>query len=413
MWRRYGDALFGLVVIGVVAVETITLGVLSSSFVLQMAGIVPAGRLQGLLITAIVWTAVVLLLLAVYVLAYHYVSARHERRRAVHLEKWTQGWIGAVFGEGPPEGLRRVSRSAAVPKAGVEGALDVLEVIAAEEGELLRQLLEDYGISDALIGKLGSRRLSTRLDALEALSKARLAAAFSTLLELLGHRKPVVRRMAVRAAARTLAAMRPEPDHDRAVEDFVGALETVALPYGVVEEALLLLEVRAPAVIDRVLSRPDPPAPLLRATLETVGRLRLAGLADATATRARHDDPEVRAAALRALSHLGVLPRGAGTAVLASLEDEVEFVRVQAAHAAAFLSPKRALGPLRARLSDSSWWVRRAAAMSLLRVENGSSVLMRIARTHPDRFARDMAVQVLLEAGVLDAEAARRLKEAA
>jgi HEAT repeat protein len=413
MWRRYGDAVYGLVVAAVFVVETIALGVLSSGFVLRMAGIVPAGRLQSLLVTALVWTAVVLLLLAVYVLAYHYVSAQHERRRAGQLEKWTEGWIGALFGEGPPEGLDERPGGPAVPKAGVEGALDVLEVIAAEEGEQLRKLLDDYGISEALIRKLGSRRLSTRLDALEALSKARLAAAFSTLVSLLGHRKPVVRRMAVRAGARTLAAMRPEPGPDPAVEGFVEALETVALPYGVVEEGLLLLEIRAPEVISRILDRPDPPATLLRATLETVGRLRLVDMADTIAVHARHDDPEIRAAVFRALSHLALLPRGAGAAVLAAITDDVEFVRVQATHAAAFLSPKRGLPALRARLSDSSWWVRRAAAQSLLRLENGSSVLLRVARTHSDRFARDMAVQVLLEAGVLDAESARRLKEAA
>jgi hypothetical protein len=38
------------------------------------------------------------------------------------------------------------------------------------------------------------------------------------------------------------------------------------------------------------------------------------------------------------------------------------------------------------------------------------AVVRRAAEAHPDRAAREMAVQILLEAGVLDAAAARMVK---
>jgi hypothetical protein len=43
---------------------------------------------------------------------------------------------------------------------------------------------------------------------------------------------------------------------------------------------------------------------------------------------------------------------------------------------------------------------------------DGPELLQRASRTHPDRYARQMALQVLLDAGRLDAHQARVLREA-
>ena len=92
----------------------------------------------------------------------------------------------------------------------------------------------------------------------------------------------------------------------------------------------------------------------------------------------------------------------ARSAVLIALTDDTEFVRVQAARAAAFVPAIDALVALHESLGDLSWWVRRASAESLLRLgRRGLSVLARAARFHPDRFAREMASQVLLDSGLV------------
>ena len=63
---------------------------------------------------------------------------------------------------------------------------------------------------------------------------------------------------------------------------------------------------------------------------------------------------------------------------------------------------------LERHLADESWWVRRAVAGSLARLgEAGVATVKRAAETHPDLAAREMAVQILLEADELTPAAAR------
>jgi HEAT repeat protein len=87
--------------------------------------------------------------------------------------------------------------------------------------------------------------------------------------------------------------------------------------------------------------------------------------------------------------------------VVIALVDDTEFVRIQAARAAAFVPEANAVTALYEALGDRSWWVRRASAESLLaRDAWGISALKKAATSHPDRYAKDMAAQVLLDAGV-------------
>jgi hypothetical protein len=366
-------------------------------------------------------TAVALLVIAAYVLGYHEKSARRERNRRQRQDQWTERWVGVLFGEGsPPEGP--------LPAEGVESLLDLREQLIGSEGAHVESLVGRYGIvapivdrSRALrpprgparwLGGFGRRRLSSRLEALEALAKARPAEAVGALLELLEDREPPVRVMTIRSLARTLARLPEGPDMDRAADRFAEAVPRTELPSGVVEEALLLLEGAAPRVLRRLLGARGPDR-LVPWALDAVGRLKLLELRRETAAFADHPNPEVRSAAVRALGRLGILPRGSGRAVRAALTDPVEFVRVQACRTAALLPRRTARPALWKLLGDESWWVRRAAAHTLLRLgADGPEVLERAGRKHPDRYARHMAVQVLLDDGRIDALRARRLREA-
>jgi len=228
----------------------------------------------------------------------------------------------------------------------------------------------------------------------------------------MAHPEPVVRLMAARASARILAEW-TGPGRDEAGAAFAEALKNSELPVGTAGETLLLLERAAPVVLGWLLSLPETPAFLLRAALDSVGRLGLVEFAYDAGARVNHRDREVRAAALRAMGRLGRVPTRARTAVVIALSDDTEFVRVQAARAAAFVPARLAVMALRGALGDQSWWVRRAAAESLLRQNRwGVAVLRKAARSHPDHFASDMAAQVLLDAGILqarDAPASRRM----
>jgi HEAT repeat protein len=202
--------------------------------------------------------------------------------------------------------------------------------------------------------------------------------------------------------------MPPEPGPNGPHERFIRAIRHADLQPGVVQEALLLLETRAGPILRELLADPDLPDTLRWVALETSGRLGLADMADQVAASSTHPDPELRAATFRALRRLGAVPTEAEAQLLRAVEDEVDFVRVQAAHAAAFLAADTAIPALEPRLEDPSWWVRRAAASSMARLgEVGVAAVRRAAENHPEQAAREMAVQILLEADELTSAAAR------
>jgi HEAT repeat protein len=142
--------------------------------------------------------------------------------------------------------------------------------------------------------------------------------------------------------------------------------------------------------------RDRPRSATVRAAIDGIGRLKLLVFAEEVMRFLSDPDDEVRAAALRAVVHLGFLPEASRGNVVTALTDEVDFIRIHAAAAARFLPRRYALSLLSDRLGDRSWWVRRAAADSLVALgPAGLAELGRAVRAHPDRFARDMAEQAL------------------
>jgi HEAT repeat protein len=430
MWRRWGDDLYAFAILLVFTAEALTFGLLTWSFVLRLTRHLDEVRLGSFLAGTVAVTAVGMLLFGAHVLGYHVLSSRQERGRHQRLEDWTERWVGALFGgKQPPAG--------SLPREAVESLLDLRETLRGVEGDRIEAMIRRYGIGERLLRQsqalevrgvarviraIQRRRLSARLEALEGLAKARLPWSFDPLMRLLGDRGPAVRIMALRGLARTVGRMRAGPSRDRAADRFAEACTRTELPAGAIEESLLLLEDAAPRVLARVLaefgSTPtiDSPAErpaLLNRVLDAVGRLKLLDMTEEVASFAVDPDPEVRAAAFRALARLGLLPPGADQAVAVSLHDPIEFVRVQAVRAAALLGRDEARHALWDLLGDESWWVRRSAAQTLVGMGTvGPATIKEAAARHPDRYARHMAVQVLLEAGRLDPARARRMREA-
>ena len=409
MWRRYGDAIYTLVTFAVFGFETLALGALSVSFLLGKSTGIASTAVESILFAVVTSTASALALLGLYLLVYHFVSALRDRWHGERMDAWTERWIGLALETAPAGGAGDVAPRR-LPGAAVEALLGLLEAVKGEEGDRLKDALQRHQVDRSFLRRLRISHLASRLDAIERLGKARLPQALDPLLALTDHPKPVIRRMAVRAAAGTLATMTPE-EPDGPVERFIESLKGSTLRPGVVEEALLLLESRSARVLRRILAEPELPDPLLWVVIETVGRLGLADMAEEVATSTRHPDPELRAAAFRALRRLELVPDSAQQPLLSALDDQVDFVRVQASHAAAFLPAEMALDALWPRLEDESWWVRRAAAGAMAsHGDEGLAAVRRAAEAHHDRSARDMAVQILLEAGALDPAAARQVK---
>ena len=452
MWRRYGDVLYAVLLSVVLTAEAAVLAALTWMFLPGLAGLFPQLDLQTMLLAGVATTAMALVVVAGFVLAYHSFSARRERLHLAALEVWSDRWVRVVIEHRPkPE--------PPIQGAAVEALLDLREVLRGEEGERVDELIRQYGVAKALVSQAaGARRkglgrllprprrrsfrgTAERLDSLEALAKARLPEAFPAMLELIEDPQISVRLMALRGLARTVARMPTPTDKHRSALALCDRLRVADLPGGAIEECFLLLEDTAPMVLRNLLERPEissfgvedwaadargirrrgkapgfrtrGPGSLLRAALDASGRLKLLELGERVGEFVAYQDPEVRAAAIRAARRLGYLPEAAESALVAALQDDVEFVRVQAAHGAVLLPPDTAAAALWELLGDQSWWVRRAAGESLVQISGtGIRELGRAARSHPDRYARQMAVQILLDGGHLDPAGARRLREA-
>jgi HEAT repeat protein len=393
MWRRHGDLAYTVLVFVVFCVEVVALGLLTVVFAGRLFSLLPYSDVAATLVGVVVATALALSVLTGYVLVFHAITRTREEQRALRVESWTVQWIDSVLGDAPfPPPTDEA----------IEAGVSLRHLMSGDAGRAVAEGLWRTGAAAELLRKLQSSRMTDRMEALDGLAKARLPTVLPSVVRHMTSSEPVIRLMAARAAARTLSEWRGA-GRDDAIQSFAEALPQADLPTGAMSETLLLAEDGAAGIAARLLTNEQSPPRVLRATLDALGRLGLAEFAYEAAVWINHEDPEVRSASLRALGKLGRVPMRARDAVVIALMDDTEFVRVQAARAAAFVPARIAVTALHQSLGDRSWWVRRAAAESLLhRGRWGIAVLRKAARAHRDRFARDMAAQVLLDAGLVD-----------
>lgn len=388
MWRRFGDVAFAVVVAIAVSLEAIPLAYLTWVLLGRFVG-ASGPNVVTVALGAAATTALGLIVVTAYVLAYQFVSGRREAALAERRRLWVSRWLDVLF-----RGARRPDGP--LGRDAIEALLDLREAMRGEASHRVSDLLVHYDVAATLARDVRSHRVSTQLDALDCLSRARAREVLPALVASIGDQDRAVRVAAARATARTLAAIDDRVALERAVREVVGALERAHLPIGVVEELLLLAEDAAPTLVGALLLRPHAPTASLRAALDTVARLQLLVFGEDAARLVDHADPEVRAAALRAVENVGLLPGSAHDAVAAACTDDVDFVRIHAVAAARLLPRVRATPLLWAALGDGSWWVRRAAADALSTLGSpGLGELARAAVAHPDRYARDIAAQTL------------------
>jgi hypothetical protein len=388
VWRRFGDVAFAAVVAIAVSLEAIPLAYLTWVLLGRFVG-ASGPRPVTVALGVAATTALGLVMVTAYLLAYQFVSERREAALAERRRRWVARWLEVVFHEARrPDGP--LSRDA------TEALLDLREALRGEASDRVSDLLVHYAVAGTLAREARSHRVGTQLDALDCLSRARAVEALPTLLAGMAHQERAVRVASARATARTVAAIEDRVALERAARDVVTALERVRLPIGVVEEMLLLAEDAAPALVGELLLREEAPASSLRAALDAVARLQLLVFGEDAARLIGHADPEVRAAALRAVEEVRLLPESARGAVLEACHDETDFVRIHAVAAARLLPREDAVPALWEALGDRSWWVRRSAADAMAALGSpGLGELGRAALGHPDRYARDIAAQTL------------------
>ena len=389
MWRRYGDVTFAVIFAVAISLEAIPLSILTWTLASRLLGHPGSTSLGSILLGAVGAAAAALILVTTYVLSYAHVSARHERIGAQKRQAWVARWLLILSGSEPePAGT--------LDPEGVDALLALRETLRGSESTRIAELLERHGAIRRLERSAEHGRLGGRLDAIVALSNARIPSALLTLVNGVYDSNQLISVASARAAARTLARVEDLFDRDRGAAALGRAMEAQGLPYGIVEEVVALSEDAASSLIAVLLLHDRPRAPTVRAAIDGIGKMKLLSFAEEIVPFLSHADDEVRAAALRAVSGLGFLPESSRGHVISALTDEVDFIRIHAAAAARLLPRPQALALLSERLGDRSWWVRRAAADALVNLgPAGLAQLGRAAREHPDRFARDMAEQAL------------------
>jgi HEAT repeat protein len=389
VWRRYGEFTFATIFALAISIEAIPLGYLTWTLAARLVSRSDGERLGSILLGAVGSTAAALILLTAYVLAYQHISSRHESVRRARRQAWVERWLRVLDGaEEAPVGTLK-------PEA-IEALLALREALRGSDSSRIAQLLERYGAVVALERVAEHGSIGRRLDAIVALSNARIPTSLPTLVAGVRDSHQILSVASARAAARTLARVEDLFDRDRGAGALARAMDAAQLPYGIVEEVVVLAEDAATSLIQVLLLKERPRPATVRAAIDGIGRLKLLVFSEEVVRFLGDPDDEVRAAALRAVSRLGFLPESARGIVICALTDDVDFIRIHAATAARLLPRPQALAFLSERLGDRSWWVRRAAADALVSLGSaGLGQLGRAARTHPDRFARDIAEQAL------------------
>lgn len=106
---------------------------------------------------------------------------------------------------------------------------------------------------------------------------------------------------------------------------------------------------------------------------------------------------DMRARAIRAITSVGIETNEELDMIIRKLADKEWQVRAVAAKALGQLQQEQAIPTLTRALTDEAWWVRHNAAHSLAMLGNNGLAELRAQTLNPDRFARDIAKQVLEE----------------
>lgn len=372
---RRTDWIFGLTVLASVALETYALAAVVAASFGRAPALIGGPTVASVVVSALNLTALNVIAVTLIILLLHVVSAARKDRDRASSETWLRHIGGEVLAGG-------ASVPSRAPRAALEALLQLQDTLSGEPHAATTELLRK---ADVLRATAIGSRLTTRfalLDAFETLARARLPEALPRLFPYLGHRDPTVRFAAARACARVADA--------ETTRDLAERLATLRFGPRAWLEVLLLL--RSPdAVVDRLLDSADHAARW--AAIETAGRRHLLRFAEHVADLIGDADPEIRAAALRALAKLGYPPLGREGLLLAATQDGTDYVRLQAVRVLALVSDAWVAPVLWQRLGDPSFYVRQAAAHALEAVD--ADLLRQASASHPDRFARSMALQEL------------------
>lgn len=333
----------------------------------------------------VVWTLAVvggLLTLSVALYLGHGLwSRRHERRKATQLAHGS-AVMQAVVHQGEVteqeiQLLRSLPRNVQIRLLG-----EFLRSLAGASRQRVQALGEQMGLIAFAERRCRSRFWWRRLDGARILTLCEAGEA--VMMELFGDPHPMVRTQAAE-----WAATHPRP---RVIHHLLDLLQD---PQGLcrftVQDSLLRIGLAAAEPLHHYLETHT--GPDAESALRVAAGVAVPSFLGPALTLSTDPHPSVRARAADLLGGLG--GRQAVDRLGALLADPDPGPRAAAARALGALGDWRSAPRVAELLRDPAWIVRRDAGLALRALGNPGTVLLRRALGDPDRFAADMARQVM------------------
>ncbi|MBL0389045.1 HEAT repeat domain-containing protein [Tumebacillus sp. ITR2] len=270
-----------------------------------------------------------------------------------------------------------------------EADLVVLKDLLLEYNQVLRgveqrerlQALAQLVFTEHFRRDMNSRNYANRLNALYAIEEFRMESLREDVVERLRRKRKMgtVERYQLYAI---LAGLQ-----DDALLGFLTDSAQEPLPDFVYRELLLKME---DSLFNRLFNQIYTlPTALRYCLIDIIGNKGdysyLTAIEELTYSRS----VEERIRALKAITKFGYVKRG--STLVDKSEAETWQERLMASRAMGAVAKDEFVDVLKKMLRDSSWWVRKESAQSLLRYPRGQEILRQIAESDEDRYARDMA----------------------
>ena len=338
---------------------------------------------KAFLLTGTIFAAVgAVLLLMMFLVgrrAFKYFRARRFDALAIKLHKQ---WREIVRGDIPAESWRRDSMQCEIVQSIV-----IQEISAATDKDRagLQEFLRHTGLVDRCISRVQGGYGWARRRAILALGAMRVPEAIAPLSEALDDWQLHTRMAAVESLGRTHLAEAAEP----IIETFmVGGLKVPADP---IANALVRCFMERPSALMPYLRRSQGESRELLARVAS--ELASSSMADEMMILAADPQPEVRAAAARALA---LAPLVVAIPALADLaRDEVWFVRLRAATALNEIPHPRTIPILLEAVRDPNRLVRIRAAAALAKFQQETVEILQSIVDSRDRYALHAMISAL------------------
>jgi len=249
----------------------------------------------------------------------------------------------------------------------------------------ITQIYDALGFGEVAARELRAFSWTRRAEAAMEFGALRRADAAADCMRMLRDRRPEMRL----AAARALSDM-AAPGALRAILEGIPQATRWAIS-DTVELAHRFGEAGVPELHGTLSESTNRSARL--GALEAIGEIQHADSLPILEAHLADKDVDVRAYATRAIGRIG--GDAAVPLLVRSLRDSAWEVRAVAARALAPVRDPDALEALQAALADASWWVRLNAAESIAAQEAEGADTLRRTLASQDKFARDIATQML------------------